>query len=158
PETVHFPAGQKVVTIEGLTVARPGDLRIAVADGGGAPLTESNPLRIVPRAELLPYWGDLHGQSEETIGTNSADDYFAFARDLGFLDVISHQGNDFQITTPFWGKLNALSAQFNRDGRFICYPGFEWSGNTGLGGDRNVLFMREGRQIHRSSHALVDDL
>ena len=28
----------------------------------------------------------------------------------------------------------------------------------GLGGDRNVLFMREGQQIHRSSHALVDDL
>ena len=28
----------------------------------------------------------------------------------------------------------------------------------GLGGDRNVLFMEEGRQIHRSSHALVDDL
>src|SRR3954469_2814549 len=29
--------------------------------------------------------------------------------------------------------------------------------NTGLGGDRNVLFMREGDQIHRSSHALVHD-
>ena len=27
-----------------------------------------------------------------------------------------------------------------------------------MGGDRNVLFMEEGRQIHRSSHALVDDL
>ena len=36
--------------------------------------------------------------------------------------------------------------------------GYEWSGNTGLGGDRNVMFMHEGRQIHRSSHALLDDL
>ena len=39
----------------------------------------------------------------------------------------------------------------------MIYPGYEWSGNTGLGGDRNVMFMQEGRQIHRSSHALVDD-
>jgi hypothetical protein len=71
---------------------------------------------------------------------------------------MSHQGNDFQITTPFWNELNALTREYNEDGRFIIYPGYEWSGNTGLGGDRNVMFMHEGRQIHRSSHALVDDL
>jgi hypothetical protein len=53
--------------------------------------------------------------------------------------------------------LNELTREHNKDGRFIIYPGYEWSGNTGLGGDRNVLFMKEGRQIHRSSHALVDD-
>jgi hypothetical protein len=71
---------------------------------------------------------------------------------------MSHQGNDFQVTTPFWNELNELTREYNEDGRFIIYPGYEWSGNTGLGGDRNVMFMHEGRQIHRSSHALVDDL
>jgi hypothetical protein len=71
---------------------------------------------------------------------------------------MSHQGNDFQITTPFWNHLNELSAEFNKDGGFIMYPGYEWSGNTGLGGDRNVMFMQEGRQIHRSHHALIEDL
>jgi hypothetical protein len=106
----------------------------------------------------LHYWADLHGQSEETIGTNSARELIEFARDRAFLDAMSHQGNDFQITTPFWNHLNELTAEFNENGRFIIYPGYEWSGNTGLGGDRNVMFMHEGRQIHRSSHALVDDL
>ena len=24
-------------------------------------------------------------------------------------------------------------------GRFVCLPGYEWSGNTGMGGDRNVF-------------------
>ncbi len=38
------------------------------------------------------------------------------------------------------------------------FPGYEWSGNTGLGGDRNVLYRDEGRPIHRSHHALVEDL
>ena len=41
-------------------------------------------------------------------------------------------------------------------GRFICLPGYEWSGNTGMGGDRNVFFRHEGRRIRRSSHALLD--
>ena len=100
----------------------------------------------------------MHGQSEETIGTNSARDFYDFARDKAFLDICVHQGNDFQITTEFWHHLNELSAEFTKDGEFIVFPGWEWSGNTGLGGDRNVLHMREGRPIHRSSHALVDDL
>ena len=130
----------------------------ACRDGKGAELCRSNPLQIVAQAELLPFWCDLHGQSEETIGTNSARDLIEFARDRAFLDGMSHQGNDFQITTPFWNELNALTREYNEDGRFIIFPGYEWSGNTGLGGDRNVMFMEEGRQIHRSSHALLDDL
>lgn len=158
PEAVHFPPGQKAAAIDALVATEPGDYVIALRDEAGAVLCESNPMRVVERPELMAYWGDLHGQSEETIGTNSAEDYFHFARDIGFLDVMSHQGNDFQITTPFWERLNQLSAAYNKDGSFIVFPGFEWSGNTGLGGDRNVLYLREGRPIHRSSHALVDDL
>lgn len=157
-KTLDYRPGRMAAVLEDLHVGQPGDLTVDVLDDAGKVLCTSNPLRIVEKAELLPFWCDLHGQSEETIGTNSAEDYFAFARDLGFLDAISHQGNDFQITSAFWKRLNELSAAYNRDHRFIAFPGFEWSGNTGLGGDRNVLFMQEGRQIHRSSHALVDDL
>ncbi len=158
PASCEYARGTRAKRIEGLVAEHPGDYAIDVRDGDGTLLARSNPLRIVERAELLPYWCDLHGQSEETIGTNSARDYHEFARDLSFLDAISHQGNDFQVTTPFWNELNELSAEFNADGAFIVFPGYEWSGNTGLGGDRNVLYMYEGRPIHRSSHALVDDL
>ena len=158
PESVTFAPGDFTQVVDGLSVAEPGDVRIELVDDGGTVVAAANPLRIVEEAPLLPYWGDLHGQSEETIGTNSAREFFDFGRDKAFLDVCCHQGNDFQITTPFWEHLNDLSKEFNADGSFIVFPGYEWSGNTGLGGDRNVLFMEEGRQIHRSSHALVDDL
>ncbi|MBC5810895.1 MAG: DUF3604 domain-containing protein, partial [Candidatus Eremiobacteraeota bacterium] len=159
PAMLRIAPGAFTAIAENLSVAEPGDLTIDLEDAKtGKRLCSSNPLRIVAETPLLPYWSDLHGQSEETIGTNSARDFFAFARDRAFLDACSHQGNDFQITTPFWKHLNDLTQQFNRDGSFIAFPGYEWSGNTGLGGDRNVLFRREGRQIHRSSHALLDDL
>ena len=158
PDTVQFTPGEFAAVIDDLSVFAPGDVLIEMLGADGAVLARSNPLRVSESMDLKPYWGDLHGQSEETIGTNSARDFFNFARDKAFLDVCSHQGNDFQITTPFWNHLNELTAEFNADGRFIAFPGYEWSGNTGLGGDRNVLFLQEGRQIHRSSHALVDDL
>lgn len=158
PQSVTFKPGEFAVVLEDLSVAEAGDLVIEMLSEDEQVVATSNPLRIKDAASLLPFWGDLHGQSEETIGTNSARDFFNFARDCAFLDVVCHQGNDFQITTEFWNHLNELTAEFTEDHRFITFPGYEWSGNTGLGGDRNVLYLEEGQPIHRSSHALVHDL
>jgi hypothetical protein len=157
PDIVAFENGSPVLVIEDLTAAEAGDLTISVFGEEDRLLAVSNPMRIVEAAPLLPYWGDLHGQSEETIGTASALHYFHFARDLAFLDVVGHQGNDFQITRGFYDTLNELTRSFDSPGRFVTLPGYEWSGNTGLGGDRNVYFADENSAIHRSSHALVSD-
>jgi hypothetical protein len=158
PETITFSKGEFSIVLDNLHCTEACDLVIELVGDDEQIAARSNPLRLSAQVDLIPYWGDLHGQSEETIGTNSAREFFEFARDKAFLDVCCHQGNDFQITKEFWAHLNKLTAEFNADDSFITYPGYEWSGNTGMGGDRNVLFMKEGRQIHRSSHALVDDL
>lgn len=120
---------------------------------------ESNPIRIIADGDpLRRYWGDLHGQSEETIGTNTIEDYFTFARDCSLLDFAAHQGNDFQITDEFWQHLNKVTKDFNKSGAFVTIPGYEWSGNTPLGGDRNVWFSSEGGKITRSSRDLLPGL
>ena len=137
---------------------KPGDCAVRVLDEAGNELTRSNPLRAVDSATpLVHFWGDTHGQSNETLGTNTAREYFEFGRDKAFLDVMGHQGNDFQITGAFWRELNELSAEFDKPERFVCIPGYEWSANTAVGGDRNVHFRREGETIHRSSHAQIAD-
>jgi hypothetical protein len=157
PGSVTLTPGARAFSVEGLSTAAPGDVRIDLLDEAGAVVAESNPLRIVAESPFRHYWGDLHGQSEETIGTNSAGAYFRFARDLAFVDACAHQGNDFQITAAFWAELNRITAELNQPGRFVTLPGYEWSGNTALGGDRNVYFPQEGRTIRRSSHALIED-
>ncbi len=158
PETLSFEPGNFTADAARLSLAEPGDLTIDVHRMDGTWLCRSNPLRIVAaKAELVHFWGDTHGQSDETLGTNSARDYFLFGRDKAFLDVMGHQGNDFQITGPFWRELNELTRAFDRPGRFVCIPGYEWSANTAVGGDRNVHYRREGETIHRSSHAQIFD-
>mgnify|MGYP001335417436 CR=1 FL=1 len=142
--------------LDGLAVAEPGDVELRLSDAEtGEELGRANPLRAVAVTPLRHYWGDLHGQSGETVGTNPAESYFRYARDKAFIDIVGHQGNDFQITDEFWQELNRLTAAFDEPGRFVCVPGYEWSGNTGMGGDRNVFHRREGRPIHRSSRILV---
>jgi hypothetical protein len=155
PGHVAIKPGDGPGVLESLVADTAGDLELRlVADG--EELARTNPLRVVAVAPLRRYWGDLHGQSGETIGMGSAESYFRYARDLAFIDMVGHQGNDFQITDAFWQKLNRLTAEFDEPGRFVCLPGYEWSGNTGMGGDRNIFFRREGRPIRRSSHILVD--
>ena len=125
----------------------------------GAFAGESNPLRaLAARRPHRPFWADLHGQSGETVGTNSVRDYFAFARDYSALDVSGHQGNDFQITAQVWEEIKQAANGANEPGRFVAFLGFEWSGNTAGGGDRNVYFLDSQADLLRSSHAQISDL
>jgi hypothetical protein len=155
PQTVSIKRGCAPLVFEKVTADTPGDLELRVTSRGEE-LCRANPMRVVEAAPLRRYWGDLHGQSGETVGTNPARTYFSYARDKAFIDIVGHQGNDFQITDEFWAELNRLTREFEVPGKFVALPGYEWSGNTGMGGDRNVFYRHEGRPIHRSSHILTE--
>lgn len=129
---------------------------IEAADPETALTAASNPIRVVVQAPpRQPLWADLHGQSEETIGSNSIDEYFTFARDYARVDIAAHQGNDFQVTDELWQTINRTTAAFNEPDAFVTFPGYEWSANTPLGGDRNVYFAAEGGRIRHSSADLL---
>jgi len=53
------------------------------------------------------------------------------------------------------GKDREANILADKPGRFVTFPGFEWSGNTPFGGDRNVYFKKEGAKIGRSSRELL---
>ena len=156
PEIINFEKGSFGTVIEGLSVEAEGVVTLELLDDSGAVVATANPL-VIRQVSSAHFWSDMHAQSGETIGVGTAREYFEFARNKAFLDIAGHQGNDFQITDAFWAHLNDLTTEFNEDGRFMTIPGYEWSGNTGLGGDHNVWYRTEGRPIYRSSRALVDD-
>ena len=157
PKFIEVNTGDFATIVSGLIANVTGPLEILLYAPDGSLAAACNPAFVSDTPDLKNYWGDLHGQSEETLGTNSASDYFAFGRDRAFLDACAHQGNDFQMTDSFWKELNRITSNFNEDGRYVTLPGYEWSGNTALGGDRNVYFPVEGRTMRRSSHALIED-
>ncbi len=133
----------------------PGTYRIDLQDQKTGLACRTNPV-LVSETAVPVFWADLHGQSEETIGSNTLEEYFAFARDKAFVDVAAHQGNDFQVTDSLYRRLERLTRRITKSGAFVAFPGYEWSGNTGLGGDRNVLFRDKGF-VSRSCRALVPE-
>jgi hypothetical protein len=141
---------------------QPGVYTVTLTDADTGLAAESNPIEVQAqtalakaRPVLRPYWGDLHGQTEETCGSNSIEDYFSFARDHGLLDITAHQGNDFEVSDAFWETVNQTTRRYYQPGAFVTFPGYEWSGNTPLGGDRNVYFCTEGGRIVHSCTDLL---
>ena len=158
PSSVDMTARDRGVRrLRGIVCRQPGLQRITASAADGALSAESNPIVSVasPRA-WRPLWGDLHGQSEETVGTNSIEQYFEYARDVAMVDFVGHQGNDFQITPEFWERINRCAGEYDDPGAFATFPGYEWSATTPAGGDRNVYYLSEGEEIFRTSHWLVD--
>ena len=149
-----------VIPIEGLVLNKPGVVRLAVQDRCTGLTATSNPIRLFEHMpKLRKWWGDLHGQSGESVGTNPSAAYFHYARHLACVDFTCHQANDFQITDEFWERLIGEVEEIHADGVFVCFHGYEWSGNTEVGGDRNVIFrdVPAAADLVRSGHWLIDD-
>jgi hypothetical protein len=99
-----------------------------------------------PRA----FFADLHVHSNDTVGTQDTPSNLAYGRDVGALDVIGYTANDFQITDDVWADVVTACSDVNDDGRLVCYPGVEWCGTAGVGGDHNVVFLGHDTTLARS--------
>ena len=158
PDEVRFTSGAVAVArLTGLRLTAPGaDARIVARHGSHE--VSSNAIHALRPGEAKSFWGDLHGQTRATVGTGTIEEYFAFGRDIALLDMMCHQANDFQVTDDEWHRLRANIDRFHEDGRCVIFVGYEWSGMTPGGGDRNVMYKGDVASLHRSSHAEVDDM
>jgi hypothetical protein len=150
---------QTVEVVNGLAVAK--NFSIDSAGTYFAELTDEirgitgagNPIvcKSVADANNL-YWGDMHGQTKETVGTGTQESYLAFGRDCAKMDFCGWQGNDFQVTDETWANVCKNIKKFHEPGKFVTLLGYEWSGNTPNGGDYNIYFLNDDEKIFRSSH------
>ena len=161
--TIHFPewTGMAPYTFSAADAgvhrfevpgAPEGVLRLQVTDREHDEIRcESNPVVVRRFSGRRVYWGDIHGQTGETVGTGPVSAYFPFARRYGALDFCAHCGNDFELTDEVFEALRAAVVEHHTPGAFVTFLSYEWSGNTPAGGDHNVYFLSDAEEIHRSS-------
>ncbi len=98
---------------------------------------------------LSAWFGDLHVHTNDTVGTNDNEYNFSYAKDVAGLDFMGYTANDFQITDQRWERVVDLAEKFTQDGDFVCFPGVEWCGTPGVGGDHNVVFIGSDTTLAR---------
>ena len=144
-------------TFRGVALSTPGVQHITISDDQGR-RGVSNPVMVLEEPpEYNLYWGDMHGQTKQTVGTGEVPEYFAFARDVAALDFGAWQGNDFQVTAGLWSHVKETVREFYDPGGFVTFLGYEWSGLTPGGGDHNIYYLGEDEAIYRSDQWLIEE-
>jgi hypothetical protein len=131
----------------------PHEVAIAADLADGRRLETSLPLDVVEEGTLpgeRAYFADLHAHSDDTVGTGDTSYNLDYARRVGGLDVLGYTANDFQIKATAWEQVVDLCRAAEEEGGFVVYPGVEWCGNAGVGGDHNVVFLGDDTHLARS--------
>ena len=117
----------------------------------------SNPVS-APLAEGLSiFFGDIHGQMDDSIGTGDYDEYYGWARDAELLDFAApanHYGGRLDITDDVWRKCVDKTNEHNDAGRFVALQGYEWAAR---GGHKNVYWPTDDAQIYWGRLPEYDD-
>lgn len=131
--------------------------RLGARDSAGLWRVTSNPIDCRPAPALRVRWGDLHGQSTIGCGARSFAGYLEHARDVAALDFAGHQANCFLVSAADWAEQQEVTRALHEPGAFVPLLGYEWSGETVVGGDRNLHFPGETGELRRCSHAFLED-
>ena len=144
-----------LIRIGGNHVFREGPFHLKVSCQSAGFLSYSNASFCGGPGEMNLYFGDMHGQNDLTIGTGSLDEYYSFARDAAAVDFSSWQGNDLEVDEDKWELIREKTREYHKDGKYVVFLGYEWSGTTPTGGDHNVYFLDDSEDYYPSSNALT---
>ena len=142
-----FPReGWAALRLDDLAASREGEFVLRASMARAARCAPAQAFVTIDRsspAERMLF-ADLHVHSDDTVGTGNAEYNLRYGRDVAGLDVLGYTVNDFNITEKDWNSAVGLIEEIDEPGRFVCYPGTEWCGNSSAGGDHNVVFLRGG--------------
>jgi len=152
-----LPLEKGIGTLKGVILNKEGVYTFKLRDIQKKIYGKTNPIRCFSKTfDNKLYFGDMHGQTKETVGTGTPELYFSFARDYSKMDFCAWQGNDFQVTDETWSHINKVVKEYNQPNEYITFLGYEWSGTTPVGGDHNIYFLNDNQKIHRSYHWQID--
>lgn len=140
--------------VNGVIVQKKGPFHIRTTDKTHRFSAISNGALADEEKEFKLFWGDMHGQTNFTVGTGSMDEYYSFARDIGGVDFTGWQGNDFEIDDDKWLSVREKTKEYNDPDNFVVFLGYEWSGITPRGGDHNVFFLDDNEYFYPSCNCL----
>jgi len=127
----------------------------------------SNPVAPDLHQDRQVYFGDLHGQSDRSIGFGTEREYFAWARDAELLDFVApanHYGGRETASQALWESTVGLCDEFHAPGCFATLYSYEWGG--GRNAHRNVYYAGQPGALmspklgarHQEVHELWEDL
>jgi len=156
PENIDFQARDagKNVTC---TLQEAGIFHAVAIDKDRALAGRSNPIVCREPTEERLFFGEIHGQTYDSIGTGTLDEYFAWGRDVERLDFCAsanHYGGRYEMGPELWQRVVDTSNGFYAAGAYVTFVSYEWHG---LGGHKNIYYRGSEGQFYPGWDEAYDD-
>lgn len=113
----------------------------------------SAPIKCFEEGSELLYWGLLHGESDKVDSTENIESclrHFRDDRSLSFFATSSPDGVE-ETSNDAWKSIGQNVAAFNEEDRFSTALGFQWRGESPAEGVRQMVYLKDGKPLLRSS-------
>ena len=130
-----------IVVLKDVKATSKGVFRVTAIDRENALIGRSNPIGSGFSDEGHIYFGDIHGQVYESIGTGTTEEYYQWGRDVERLDfcaTANHYGGRYDATPDIWDRVVHTGNRYYQPGEFVTFVSFEWGGSRV--GHRNVYY------------------
>ncbi len=120
----------------------------------------SSPIKCFAEIDQSLYWGLLHGESERFDSTEQIESCLRHFRDERNLQYYASSPYESVEETPndIWKLISTQITEFNEEYRFCTLLGFQWDGEPGEEGLRQILYSKDNRQILRKKDAKSNTL
>lgn len=139
------------VTLPNLYFNESGVYRIQLKNLRTKETYTSAPIKCFQENSRNLFWGLLHGESERVDSTENIESCLRHFRDekaLNFFATSCFDSVD-ETSNELWKSLSQNIADFNEEDRFVTIPGFQYQGEPGKEGMRQILYYKDNKPILR---------
>ncbi|MCI0381965.1 MAG: DUF3604 domain-containing protein [Chlamydiae bacterium] len=111
----------------------------------------STPIKCFAELEVSQYWGLLHGESTRVDASENIDSCLRHLRDeksLQFFATSSFE-NIEETSNDSWKLISQHVTEYNEENRFTTFLGFQWVGESGNEGVRQILYWKDSKPLLR---------
>ena len=139
------------VTLPNLYFNEAGIYRIQLRNLHTKEVYTSAPIKCFQENNHNLFWGLLHGESERVDSTENIENCLSYFRDEKALNFFATSSFDSmeETSNEIWKSLSQNIADFNEEDRFVTMLGFQYQGEPGKEGTRQILYYKDNKPLLR---------
>lgn len=120
----------------------------------------SSPIKCFQENDKNLFWGLFHGESERVDSTENIESCLRHFRDekgLNFFGTSSYESAD-ETSNEIWKSVSQNIQEFNEEDRFATFLGFQFAGEAGKEGVRQLVYLKDNKPIFRQKDPKTSSL
>lgn len=147
-------------TLPNLYFNEPGVYTIELKNMHTKELFYSSPIKCFGENTKQLFWGLTHGESERYDSSENIDSALRHFRDekwVNFYATSPFEGSD-ETPNDLWKSISQNVEEIDEDERFSCFLGFQFEGDAGVEGMRQIVYAKDQKPILRKKEARSSSL